>query len=104
MPVKLKKESYQAMLACGTPDAELTVLAGQASRSPGSPGGKNFGSGRSSCRWGAVDLNWGHLSGRWKEYFEDLLNFTEMPSTEEAEAGDSEVDSTIPQAEVTEVV
>ncbi|KAI3354141.1 hypothetical protein L3Q82_018690 [Scortum barcoo] len=36
--------------------------------------------------------------------FEDLLNPTDLPSSEEAEAGDSEVDSSITQAEVTEVV
>ncbi|KAI3355947.1 hypothetical protein L3Q82_004493 [Scortum barcoo] len=42
--------------------------------------------------------------GRWKKYFEDLLNPTDLPSNEEAEAGDSEVDSSITQAEVTEVV
>ncbi|KAK3518703.1 hypothetical protein QTP70_008587 [Hemibagrus guttatus] len=41
---------------------------------------------------------------RWKEYFEDLLNRTDMPSVEEPEAKDSEVDSFITQAEVTEVV
>ena len=41
---------------------------------------------------------------RWKEYFKDLLNPTDTPSIEEAGAGDSEVDSFITQAEVTEVV
>ena len=46
----------------------------------------------------------GNIVGRWKEYFEDLLNPTDMPSIEEAEAGDSEVDSFITQAEVTEVI
>ncbi|KAI3376581.1 hypothetical protein L3Q82_016461, partial [Scortum barcoo] len=35
---------------------------------------------------------------------EDLLNPTDLPSNEEAEDGDSEVDSSITQAEVTEVV
>ena len=34
------------------------------------------------------------------EYFEDLLNPTDTPSTEEAEAEDSEVDSFITQAKV----
>ena len=43
----------------------------------------------------------GDIVRRWKEYFEDLLN---TPSIVEAEAGDSEVDSFITQAEVTEVV
>ncbi|KAI3364724.1 hypothetical protein L3Q82_010853, partial [Scortum barcoo] len=47
----------------------------------------------------------GTLSDRWKKYFEDLLNpTTDLPSSEEAEAGDSEVDSSITRAEVTEVV
>ncbi|KAI3377613.1 hypothetical protein L3Q82_008772 [Scortum barcoo] len=46
----------------------------------------------------------GDIVGRWKKYFEDLLNPTDLPSSEEAEAGDSEVDSSITRAEVTEVV
>ncbi|GAA6064832.1 receptor-type tyrosine-protein phosphatase F-like, partial [Tachysurus ichikawai] len=46
----------------------------------------------------------GDILRRWKEYFEDLLNPTDMSSTEEAEAEGSVVDSSIPQAEVTEVV
>ncbi|KAI3368164.1 hypothetical protein L3Q82_007887 [Scortum barcoo] len=32
----------------------------------------------------------GDIVGRWKKYFEDLLNPTDLPSSEEAEAGDSE--------------
>ncbi|KAK3543834.1 hypothetical protein QTP70_030081 [Hemibagrus guttatus] len=44
------------------------------------------------------------IVGRWKEYFEDLLNPTDTPSVEEPEAEDSEVDSFITQAELTEVV
>ncbi|KAK3561099.1 hypothetical protein QTP86_028320 [Hemibagrus guttatus] len=46
----------------------------------------------------------GDIVGRWKEYFEDFLNTTDTPSIEEPEAEDSEVDSFITQAEVTEVV
>ncbi|KAK3550660.1 hypothetical protein QTP70_002363 [Hemibagrus guttatus] len=46
----------------------------------------------------------GDIVGRWKEYFEDLLNPTDTPSVEEPEVEDSEVDSFITQAEVTEVV
>ncbi|KAK3557566.1 hypothetical protein QTP70_030495, partial [Hemibagrus guttatus] len=46
----------------------------------------------------------GDIVGRWKEYFEDLLNPTDTPSVEEPEAEDSEVDSFITHAEVTEVV
>ncbi|KAK3535941.1 hypothetical protein QTP70_021242 [Hemibagrus guttatus] len=44
------------------------------------------------------------IVGRWKEYFEDFLNPTDTPSVEEPEAEDSELDSFITQAEVTEVV
>ncbi|KAI3364902.1 hypothetical protein L3Q82_001087 [Scortum barcoo] len=55
------------------------------------------------CGWGAVDLNWGHC-----RTVEEILrgspqSHNDLPSNEEAEAGDSEVDS-ITQAEVTEVV
>ncbi|KAK3530421.1 hypothetical protein QTP86_024466 [Hemibagrus guttatus] len=46
----------------------------------------------------------GDIVGRWKEYFEDLFNPTDTPSVVEPEAEDSEVDSFITQAEVTEVV
>ncbi|KAK3572591.1 hypothetical protein QTP86_000401 [Hemibagrus guttatus] len=46
----------------------------------------------------------GDIVGRWKEYFEDLLNPTDTPSIEELEAKYSELDSFITQAEVTEVV
>ncbi|KAK3522569.1 hypothetical protein QTP86_024996 [Hemibagrus guttatus] len=46
----------------------------------------------------------GDIVRRWKEYFEDLLNPTDTPSVEEPEAEDSEVDSFITQAEVTEAV
>ncbi|KAK3515853.1 hypothetical protein QTP70_034764, partial [Hemibagrus guttatus] len=46
----------------------------------------------------------GDIVGQWKEYFKDLLNPTDTPSIEEPEAEDSEVDSFITQAEVTEVV
>ncbi|KAI3375330.1 hypothetical protein L3Q82_021824 [Scortum barcoo] len=127
------------MLACGTPDAvDRYRQAGQASHSPDGPGGKNFGSGRSSVRpWrrtigrprrdsgkpsgaseggsstlptlftvqgGELLTSTEDIVGRWKKYFEDLLNPTDLPSSEEAEAGDSEVDPSITQAEVTEVV
>ena len=46
----------------------------------------------------------GDITGRWKEYFEDLLNPAVTSSIEEAEAEGSEADSSITQAEVTEVV
>ncbi|KAK3523553.1 hypothetical protein QTP70_002456 [Hemibagrus guttatus] len=53
---------------------------------------------------GELLVSTGDIVGRWKEYFEDLLNPTDTPSVEEPEAKDSEVDSFISQAEVTEVV
>ncbi|KAK3505719.1 hypothetical protein QTP70_020512 [Hemibagrus guttatus] len=53
---------------------------------------------------GELLVSTGDIVGRWKEYFEDLLNLTDTPSIEEPEAEDSEVDSFITQAEVTEVV
>ncbi|KAK3566558.1 hypothetical protein QTP86_000624 [Hemibagrus guttatus] len=53
---------------------------------------------------GELLVSTGDIVGRWKEYFEDLLNPTDKPSVEEPEAEDSEVDSFITQAEVTEVV
>ncbi|KAK3517211.1 hypothetical protein QTP70_001131 [Hemibagrus guttatus] len=46
----------------------------------------------------------GDIVRRWKEYFEDLLNPTDTLSVEEPDTEDSEVDSSITQAEVTEVV
>ncbi|KAK3534690.1 hypothetical protein QTP86_020345 [Hemibagrus guttatus] len=46
----------------------------------------------------------GDIVGWWKEYFKDLLNPTDMPSVEESEAEDSEVESFITEAEVTEIV
>ncbi|KAK3508625.1 hypothetical protein QTP70_000912 [Hemibagrus guttatus] len=46
----------------------------------------------------------GDIVRRWKKYFKDLLNPTDTPSIEEPKAKDSEVDSFITQAEVTEVV
>ncbi|KAI3372276.1 hypothetical protein L3Q82_022781 [Scortum barcoo] len=56
------------------------------------PGGKNSGLG--GVRVGGELLtSTGDIVGRWKKYFEDLLNPTDLPSNEEAEAGDSEVDS-----------
>ncbi|KAI3357902.1 hypothetical protein L3Q82_016278, partial [Scortum barcoo] len=44
MPSGLKKESYRAMMACGTPDAVDRYRQSQASHfSPDGPGGKNSG-------------------------------------------------------------
>ncbi|KAI3368059.1 hypothetical protein L3Q82_026878 [Scortum barcoo] len=50
------------------------------------------------CGGGAVDLNWGHCRMVEGILQEDLLNPTDMPSTEEAEAeGLSEMDSSKPK-------
>ncbi|KAI3360197.1 hypothetical protein L3Q82_014516, partial [Scortum barcoo] len=73
------RQAEEGLLACGTPDA--VDSAG-----------------------GELLTSTGDIVGRWKKYFEELLNPTDLPSSEEAEAGDSEVDSSITQAEVTEVV
>ncbi|KAI3362094.1 hypothetical protein L3Q82_012420 [Scortum barcoo] len=92
--VKLKKESYQAILACGTPNAVDWYL--QAKQAAARVVLVRAG--------GELLTSTGDIVGRWKEYFEDLLNPTDMPSTGEAEAGNFEVDSSINQAKVTEVV
>ncbi|KAK3530905.1 hypothetical protein QTP70_005451 [Hemibagrus guttatus] len=89
--VKLKKEFYRAWLARGTP-------AGQANCSRGGLGSKNSGLG-GVRKGGELLASTGDIVGRWKEYFEDLLNPTDTPSVEEPEA-----DSFITQAKVTEVV
>ncbi|KAI3376292.1 hypothetical protein L3Q82_016423 [Scortum barcoo] len=139
--VRLKKESYRTMLACGTPDAVDRYYGRPSKLQPGRSWRQKLGSGRSSVRpWRRTighrpqdsEINWqtvrrlrrgkqysantvysaggelltstGDIVGRWKKYFEDLLNPTDLPSNEEAEAGVSEVDSSITQAEVTEVV
>ncbi|KAI3354168.1 hypothetical protein L3Q82_018704, partial [Scortum barcoo] len=135
--VRLKKESYQTMLACGTPDAvdryrqakqaaARTVLEaktrvweefGEAMEEDYRSAskrfwqtvrrlrrGKQYSANTVYSAGGELLTSTGDIVGRWKKYFEDLLNPTDLPSNEEAEAGDSEVDSSITQAEVTEVV
>ncbi|KAK3561507.1 hypothetical protein QTP86_006177 [Hemibagrus guttatus] len=94
--VKLKKELYRAWLACGTPEAADVYW--QAKR------GKQFSANTVYSGGGELLTSTGDIVRRWKEYFEDLLNPTDMPFIEEAGAEDSEVDSSITQAEVTEVV
>ncbi|KAI3373889.1 hypothetical protein L3Q82_022458 [Scortum barcoo] len=136
--VRLKKESYRTMLACGTPDAvdryyrqakqaaARTVLEaktrvweefGEAMEEDYRSASKRFWQTVRRLRrrkqysvntvysaGGELLTSTGDIVGRWKKYFEDLLNPTDLPSNEEAEAGVSEVDSSITQAEVTEVV
>ncbi|KAI3352064.1 hypothetical protein L3Q82_020880 [Scortum barcoo] len=101
--VRLKKESYRTMLACGTPDAVDRYRQAKQAAARTGPGGKNSGLGGVRAG-GELLTSTGDIVGRWKKYFEDLLNPTDLPSNEEAEAGVSEVDSSITQAEVTEVV
>ncbi len=134
--VKLK-ESYQAWMACGTPEAadgyrqakrsaaRVVVEAktraweefGEAMERDYRLASKRFWQtvwhlrrGK-QCPTNAVYSGGGRLLtstgdviGRWKEYFEDLLNPAVKSSIEEAEAGGSEVASSITRAEVTEVV
>ncbi|KAK3573272.1 hypothetical protein QTP86_019232 [Hemibagrus guttatus] len=135
--VKLKKESYRAWLARGTPEAAVAYR--QAKRTTAvvvseaktrvweefgeamekdyrmASGkfwqtvqrlrrGKQLSANTVYGGGGELLVSTGDIVGRWKEYFEDLLNPTDTPSVEEPEAEDSEVDSFITQAEVTEVV
>ncbi|KAK3517717.1 hypothetical protein QTP70_016386 [Hemibagrus guttatus] len=135
--VKLKKKSYRAWLARGTPEAAeayrqakrtTAVVVSEAKtrvweefgeameKDYRTASGKFWQIVRRLRRGkqlsantvyggdGELLVSTGDIVGRWKEYFEDLLNPTDTPSVEESEAGDSEVDSFITQAEVTEVV
>ncbi|KAI3364714.1 hypothetical protein L3Q82_011483 [Scortum barcoo] len=57
--------------------------------------GKQYSANTVYSAGGELLTSTGDIVGRWKKYFEDLLNPTDLPSSEEAEAGDSEVDSSI---------
>ncbi|KAK3525845.1 hypothetical protein QTP70_010916 [Hemibagrus guttatus] len=135
--VKLKKESYQAWLAWGTPEAaeayrqakQTTAVVvseaktrvweefGEAMEKDYQTAsgkfwqtvrrlrrGKQLSANTVYSGGGELLASTGDIVGRWKEYFEDLLNPIDTPSVEEPEAEASEVDSFITQAEVTEVV
>ncbi|KAK3543016.1 hypothetical protein QTP70_008703 [Hemibagrus guttatus] len=135
--IKLKKESYRAWLARGTPEAAEAYRQAKRTTAVVVSEAKTrvweeFGEAMEKDYWTASGKFWqtvrrlrrgkqlsantvyggggellvstGDIVGRWKEYFEDLLNPTDTPSVEEPEAEDSEVDSFITQAEVTEVV
>ncbi|KAI3367323.1 hypothetical protein L3Q82_008366 [Scortum barcoo] len=124
--IKLKKESYRATLACGTPDAadgyrQAKQAAARAVLEAKTRVWQEFGEAMeedyqlaSKKFWqtvrrlrrgkqysantvysagGELLTSTADIVGQWKEYFEDLLNPTDTPSTEEAEAEDSEVDS-----------
>ncbi|KAK0154376.1 putative uncharacterized transposon-derived protein F52C9.6 [Merluccius polli] len=119
--VKLKKESYRTFLACGTPEAAGRYR--QAKRSAAvaendfRTASKRFWTTIRRLRRGKqciVNTVYGGDSAlltstrdivdRWKEYFEDLLNPTDTPSSKEAGPGESGVGSPISGAEVSEVV
>ncbi|KAK3561638.1 hypothetical protein QTP86_011885 [Hemibagrus guttatus] len=135
--VKLKKESYRAWLARGTPEAAeayrqakrttAVVVSEAKTRVWEEFGeamekdyrtalgkfwqtvrhlrrGKQLSANTVYGGGGELLVSTGDIVGQWKEYFEDLLNPTDTPSVEEPEAEDSEIDSFITQAEVTEVV
>ncbi|KAK3556168.1 hypothetical protein QTP70_005570 [Hemibagrus guttatus] len=135
--VQLKKESYRAWLARGTPEAAEAyrqakrTAAGVVSEAKTrvweefgeamekdyrTASGKFWQTVRRLRRGKQLSANTVYsgggellastkdIVGRWKEYFEDLLNPTDTPFIEEPEAEDSEVDSFITQAEITEVV
>ncbi|TWW71616.1 hypothetical protein D4764_16G0001130 [Takifugu flavidus] len=135
--VKLKKESYRALLACGTPEAAdgyrrakrsaATAVAeaktraweefGEAMENDFRTDSKRFWTTIRRLRRGKQCTVNTVYSGdgvlltstrdvvdRWKEYFEDLLNPTNTPSSEEVGPGDLEMGSCISGAEVAEVV
>uniref|UniRef100_A0A3B3HV32 Reverse transcriptase domain-containing protein n=1 Tax=Oryzias latipes TaxID=8090 RepID=A0A3B3HV32_ORYLA len=66
--------------------------------------GKQFSTGTVLSAGGGLLTLTGDIVGRWKEYFEDLLNPTDTPSFEEAESEDFGVSLSITRADVTEVV
>ncbi|TWW67270.1 hypothetical protein D4764_02G0003110 [Takifugu flavidus] len=135
--VKLKKESYRALLACGTPEAADGYRRAKRSAATAVAEAKTraweeFGETMENDFWMASKRFWTTIrrlrrgkqctvntvySGdgvlltsirdvvdRWKEYFEDLLNPTNTPSSEEVGPGDLEMGSHISGAEVAEVV
>ncbi|KAK3544844.1 hypothetical protein QTP86_027517 [Hemibagrus guttatus] len=121
--VKLKKESYRAWLARGTPEAaeayqqakQTTALViseaktrvweefGEAMEKDYRMASEKFWQTVRRLRrgkqlsantvyggGGELLVSTGDIVGRWKEYFKDLLNPTDMPFIEEPEAEDSE--------------
>ncbi|KAK3572444.1 hypothetical protein QTP86_032667 [Hemibagrus guttatus] len=84
-----RKEFYRAWLAWGTPEAAEAYRQAKRTATGGGLGSKNSGLG--GVRGGGELLaSTGDIVGRWKEYFEDLLNPTATLSVEEPEAEDSE--------------
>ncbi|KAI3355933.1 hypothetical protein L3Q82_004481 [Scortum barcoo] len=117
--VRLKKESYRTMLACGTPDAvdryrqakqaaaqdqvleaktrvweEFGEAMEEDYRSASKRfwqtvrrlrRGKQYSANTVYSAGGELLTSTEDIVGRWKKYFEDLLNPTDLPSNEEAE-------------------
>ncbi|TWW59255.1 hypothetical protein D4764_06G0007850 [Takifugu flavidus] len=114
--VKLKKESYRALLACGTPEAADGYRCAKRSAAMAVAEAKTraweeFGEAMendfqtaSKSGDGVLLTSTRDVVDRWKEYFEDLLNPTNTPSSEEVGPGDLEMGSRISGAEVAEVV
>ncbi|TWW70386.1 hypothetical protein D4764_18G0011920 [Takifugu flavidus] len=122
--VKLKKESYRALLACGTPEpadgyrrakrSAATAVAEAKTRAWEEfrfwttirclRRGKQCTVNTVYSGDGVLLTSTRDVVDRWKEYFEDLLNTTNTPSSEEVGPGDLEMGSRISGAEVAEVV
>ncbi|TWW73438.1 hypothetical protein D4764_15G0008320 [Takifugu flavidus] len=114
--VRLKKELYRALLACGTPEAADRYQQAKRSASTAVAEAKTraweeFGEAMeidfrtaSKSGDGVLLTSTRNVVDRWKEYFEDLLNPTNMPPSEEAGPGYLGTGSRISGTEVAEVV
>ncbi|TWW74447.1 R2DM Retrovirus-related Pol polyprotein from type II retrotransposable element [Takifugu flavidus] len=112
--VKLKKESYRALLACGTPEAADRYRCAKRSAATAVAEAKTraweeFGEAMENDFRMASKRFWTTIrrlrrGKQCTEYFEDLLNPTNTPSSEEVGPGDLEMGSHISGAEVAEVV
>ncbi|TWW81779.1 hypothetical protein D4764_01G0015940 [Takifugu flavidus] len=112
----LVEESYQALLACGTPEAadryrQAKRSAAMAVTEAKTRAWEEFGEAMendfrtaSKSGDGVLLTSTRDVVDWWKEYFEDLLNPTNAPSSEEAGPGDLGIGSHISGAEVAEVV
>lgn len=117
LEVRMKKESYQTWLSLGLLSQLISASRLRSGRSSGKSWRRTSGRpGRCSGKpfrqrphphpqWrrgsGGIALESEDIVGQWKE---NILNPADPPFIEEAEGEDSEVDSSIPQAEITGVV
>ncbi|TWW74534.1 hypothetical protein D4764_14G0005370, partial [Takifugu flavidus] len=111
--VRLKKESYRALLACGTPEAadryrhakwSAAMAVAEAKTRHGKSSGKQCTVNTVYSGDSVLLTSTRDVVDRWKEYFEDLLNPTNALSSEEAGPGDLGTGSHISGAEVAKVV